>query len=293
MGIQVKCECGAQYNMKEKHAGQAVKCPKCKARIEVPGQVVQQEGDSVFHHDKFLLRQKHFAISAKYYVWDEEGNTILFIRRPAHLIRNFFAVFAGVLAGIAVGTMMGALLSLITNETVSTAIGVLMIVVTPLTIFFVIVLLYKKRHITFYRDDSEQEKLLEIFQDKKVEFITATYTMNDPDGKCIARFRKNFLYNIIRKRWYCFAPEGSLLCVAKEESIILSLLRRLLGTFFGLLRVNFIILQGNSDNIIGEFNRKFTLLDRYVLDMTRDSGNEIDRRIAIALGVLLDTGERR
>jgi len=117
--------------------------------------------------------------------------------------------------------------------------------------------------------------------------------MNDSEGNCLARFRKKFLYNIIRKRWYCFDPEGSLLCIAKEESIILSLLRRILGNFFGLLRVNFIILRGNSDNIIGEFNRKFTLLDRYVLDMTNDSGNDIDRRIAIALGVLLDTGERR
>ncbi|WP_279384179.1 hypothetical protein [Geotalea toluenoxydans] len=41
------------------------------------------------------------------------------------------------------------------------------------------------------------------------------------------------------------------------------------------------------------FNRSFTILDRYVLDMTQDNGQRIDRRLALAMGVLLDTGERR
>ena len=50
---------------------------------------------------------------------------------------------------------------------------------------------------------------------------------------------------------------------------------------------------GESETIIGEFNRKFTLLDRYVLDLTRDPGITLDRRVALALGGMLDTGERR
>jgi len=40
-------------------------------------------------------------------------------------------------------------------------------------------------------------------------------------------------------------------------------------------------------------NRKFTILDRYVLDLTVDKEHRLDRRIALALGILLDTGERR
>jgi hypothetical protein len=49
----------------------------------------------------------------------------------------------------------------------------------------------------------------------------------------------------------------------------------------------------DKETLLGEFNRKFTLLDRYVLDLSRDRSNYLDRRIAIALGVMLDTGERR
>ena len=62
---------------------------------------------------------------------------------------------------------------------------------------------------------------------------------------------------------------------------------------FGLLRTNFLILRGSSDDIVGEFKRKFTILDRYVLDMSADPQRLVDRRIALALGLMLDTGERR
>jgi hypothetical protein len=152
-----------------------------------------------------------------------------------------------------------------------------------------------KRHVTFYDNDRMENRLLEILQDYKWTPINSFYTLRNPDGEVMARFHKNSLYNLIRKRWYCFRPDGSLLCTAKEDSILLSLLRRFIGNLavWLFMRTNFIILEGNSEQIIGEFNRKFTILDRYVLDMSADVNEYLDRRIALALGVLLDTGERR
>ena len=150
-----------------------------------------------------------------------------------------------------------------------------------------------KRHVTFYRDQSKRDKLLDVLQDRKWQPITATYTVRDRTGRTLALLWKNYLYNIIRKRWYVKAPDGTTLYVAKEDSIILSLLRRLLGPLFGLLRTNFIIVRDGSEDVVGEFNRKFTLLDRYVLDLKADGARVLDRRVALALGVMLDTGERR
>ncbi|MDP6506392.1 MAG: hypothetical protein QF886_22400, partial [Planctomycetota bacterium] len=155
------------------------------------------------------------------------------------------------------------------------------------------ILLTKKRHVTFYPDESAETKLLEVFQDKKFQFLKATYTVNDPEGNCLAKLQKNYLYNFFRKRWYCLAPDDSILCIIKEDSVILSLLRRFLGPLFGVLRTNFIIVLPDTDQVIGEFNRKFTLFDSYVLDMTADPGRTLDRRVAIAIGIMLDTGERR
>jgi len=73
---------------------------------------------------------------------------------------------------------------------------------------------------------------------------------------------------------------------------VLSLLRRVLGPLFGLLRTNFVFLRPDGE-VLGEFNRKFTLLDRYVVDLSADTDRALDRRIALAMGIMLDTGERR
>ena len=51
-----------------------------------------------FARDKFLLKQKHFSFSEKYYVWDEQGEVILFIERPSHLLQNLGAAGAGIIA---------------------------------------------------------------------------------------------------------------------------------------------------------------------------------------------------
>jgi hypothetical protein len=71
------------------------------------------------------------------------------------------------------------------------------------------------------------------------------------------------------------------------------MLRRLMGPMLGLLRTNFVLLQPNSEVVLGEFNRKLTLMDKYVLDLSADTNREVDRRLAVALAILLDTGERR
>jgi uncharacterized protein YxjI len=151
----------------------------------------------------------------------------------------------------------------------------------------------KKRHVTFYRDQAMGTPLLEILQDKKFQPIVATYTVRDARGQVLAHLRKNWLYNFIRKRWYMDGPDGREIAVAMEDSALKAFFRRLVGPLFGLLRTNFEIQSGDSDRVVGMFNRRMTLLDRYVLDMTADPRHTMDRRLALALAVMLDSGERR
>jgi hypothetical protein len=58
------------------------------------------------------------------------------------------------------------------------------------------------------------------------------------------------------------SPDAQLQWVAREDSIILSLVRRFVP-FMGLLRTNFIFQLAGSDKVIAEFKRKMTILDRY------------------------------
>ncbi|MDH5679841.1 MAG: hypothetical protein OEZ28_14670 [Nitrospinota bacterium] len=257
-----------------------------------------------FAREKFLLAQKHFSLQQKYYVRDENDNAILFVERPSHLLRNLgallLAVFAGVLSSLAI-VGIGAFISqqLERGTVAAQVIGVLVVAFALLALagvaFVVLVKMSKKRHVTIYDNDKLTTELLKIFQDKKVEFLTATFTVAFPDGQVLALFQKNYLWNLFRKRWYCTTPDGKPLFTAMEDSVLKSILRRLLGPLFGILRTNFVFLKGDGafDESLGQFNRKFTLRDKYVLDMTEDRRMFIDRRLAVAMAVMLDTGERR
>jgi len=295
MSVRVTCQCGTSYELKDEFAGKLVKCPQCGRENRVPGGVLMQvQSDPVFDRDVYLLRQQLLKISEKYDVADEQGNNIIYIERPAHFLQNLGAILAAFAAAILVFVAF----TMVAEQTPvgSAARGILLILGTVLAIVAlgaVGIPLSAKRHVTFYRDGSKRDRLIEVLQDKKFQPITATYTVRDLRGKPLARFAKNILWNLIRKRWYVYAPDGRLQYIAKEDSVILSLLRRFLGPMFGLLRTNFIFLRPDSEDVIGEFKRKFTILDRYVLDMTGDPQRLMDRRVALALGVMLDTGERR
>jgi uncharacterized protein YxjI len=250
------------------------------------------EADPRFDRDTFLLRQKHLAINEKYTVWDENGAPLFFVERPAHLLRNLLALFGGLAAGGAIFSLLG-----FTFQAMPDSLQPFYLLVGSLFAVLVVILVYvqleMKRHVEFYGDESRRTKLLRVMQDKKLELFTATFTVTDGRGKPVGSFRKNYLYDFFRKQWECRDSGGTLLFIAREDSIIKSILRRLLGPMLGLLRINFIFIDSVSGDTIGEFNRSFTILDRYVLDMDQDRGRRIDRRLALAMGVMLDTGERR
>lgn len=251
--------------------------------------------DPVFRRSKFLLRQKHPAFSEEYDVWDESGNPLLFIVRPLSLIRNFLAALLTVLLlAVALGGCLALGLALPGGSIVRVPLMILTVAGGVLGAVLAGVACYAPRHAYVYRDDSRRERLLTIEQDRAWTVFSASYTVKDVDGTVLARLRKNYFYNCFRRRWTCEAPDGTLLSVIKEDTLLFSLMRRYVGSFFGLLRTNFVFLKGAAEeDVIGELNRGFTILDRYVLDLTADEEGHLDRRVALAAGVLLDTGERR
>jgi len=298
MSVRVTCQCGTSYELKDEFAGKLVKCPQCGRENRVPdaggGVPMQVQADAVFDRDIFLLRQQLLRISEKYDVADDKGNNIIYIERPAHFLQNFGAILAAFAAAVLVFVAFVTVADQTPVGSAARAILVILGAVLAIVALMAVgIPLSAKRHVTFYRDGSKRDRLIEVLQDRKFQPITATYTVRDFRGKPLARFAKNILWNLIRKRWYVSGADGRLQYIAKEDSVILSLLRRFLGPMFGLLRTNFIFLRPDSEEVIGEFKRKFTILDRYVLDMSGDPQRLMDRRVALALGVMLDTGERR
>lgn len=295
--LVVACPCGEVYELKPEYAGRLLECPTCGRHLRAgrapgaPPPPAPPGADPAFDRDVFLLRQRVFTVASEYEIWDPDGKPILYVARPTYLFRTLFAYVVAVVAAI---TIIGW-----TVQTASAAppgAAILMVVLLyPAAVFVFLVVsmsLRPLRHVTVWRDESRRTVLLRVLQDQRVALLARTYTVVAATGEPIAKLRKTYLHNVVRKRWYVETPGGRPLALAIEDSIVLSLLRRLLGTFFGFLRTNFLI-QRPDETVVGELNRKFTLLDRYVLDLSADPERTFDRRIALALGVMLDTGERR
>lgn len=247
--------------------------------------------DPLFSLHRYLLNQKVLRINEQYTVADESGRPLIFIERKAHLIRRYLALVLGFIIGVPGGILVG---SLAHQYTQSPILSVSLGFIVGLVLFVgIIVLIEARRHIQFYADERREKLLLQIHQNEKLTLIRATYDVRLPDGSMLGRLIKPQWADLFRKVWKMEGPDQTLWATAHEDSLILALLRRFIGPLFGLLRTNFVIYRPGTESVLGQFNRKMTLFDRYVLDMTADPQFELDRRMALALAVMLDTGENR
>lgn len=301
MAIQVECPCGRTLRLKNEFAGERIRCPDCDGTIDVPA--IAPQADALFDRDRFLLRQRVMSISQVYDVRDDHDRSILYVKRPTALwwailgilagVVVFFLIFLGGLAVLQMLTLDGGGRRIDGPFVGALVIG--LVLLSILSTIATVVAIIPRRHVFFYRDPGQKESVLEIHQKSKLMPFRPRYTLVCPEQGPIATFSKNVFYSLFRKRWWCHDLEGNAICTAYEDSIILSLLRRLFGPAFGLLRTNYVIVRGSSADgeRVGEFNRTLTLFDRYVLDLSADPTRSLDRRIALAMGVMLDTGDGR
>ncbi|HEU5323694.1 MAG TPA: hypothetical protein VFX28_23020 [Methylomirabilota bacterium] len=293
-GVLLSCPCGEVYELRPELAGRLLECPACGRHLRAGrGAAARAAGPAPggpFDRDVFLLRQRALAIRSKYEVWAEDGTPVLFVERPTFPVRTALAYGLGVVAAWMVLAWASSIAH--AERGVSGLVALAAYLVVPAVFVMVSMSARPLRHVTVWRDESRREVLLRVLQDQRVALLTRTYTVVLPGGEALARLRKSYLHNVLRKRWYVETPAGRRVAVAVEDSIVLSLLRRVLGPLFGVLRTNFVLLRPEGE-VLGELNRKLTLLDRYVLDLTADPERTLDRRVALALGIMLDTGERR
>ena len=161
---------------------------------------------------------------------------------------------------------------------------------------------FARRNITVFGDDSKSEPLLFISQDHYWEIFHRSFTVADADGQVIAKLSRNNFTSLFRRGWIIMAPSGATIARAREDSLLLAAIRRIVqfipfvALIGGIIKTDFHFLARDStgnEQKIGAFNRRLTLFDKYVLDLTEDSERKLDRRVALAVGVLLDTAEKR
>ncbi len=245
--------------------------------------------------DKYLIRQKLMAISERYAVLGENGEELLFVQRPAHVMRNLLALLAGALIALVSIGLLVAIFTGMGEGPATIAVAIIVGAVGLAATLIVTIRLQPYRHTLICTDRDYRQNVLSVTQDNKVHPILQRFSLRvgGPEGPVLARFSKNVLWNLLRRRWQIMLPDGRTVALAMEDSLLLSILRRTVGQYLPFFRTNFVIIRASDRKLLGMFNRKFSIRDNYALDLSHDRTRELDRRVALAIGILLDTGERR
>ena len=151
-----------------------------------------------------------------------------------------------------------------------------------------------KEDIRFYGDEQEKQELFRIKARSVFDTGGARYDVTAADGGPIGVLHHQ-LKSLIRSTWRMTDADDHEVAIAQERSLPLAIARRVIdfvpyGEWIP-IPYNFDLLS--NGRVIGHLNRKFQLRDRYVLDLSGDSDRRVDRRLAIALAIGLDTLQNR
>jgi uncharacterized protein YxjI len=145
-----------------------------------------------------------------------------------------------------------------------------------------------KEDIRFFADESQSEELFRL-NARQVLDVRGRFDVVAGDGTPIAVLEKVFGASLLRSTWRVLSPEGEEIAVAREQNQLVAILRRIQNTIP--LPYHFEILADGRP--LGQVRRRFSLRDRYDVDLTNDVERRLDRRAAIALAVALDALQRR
>jgi uncharacterized protein YxjI len=153
-----------------------------------------------------------------------------------------------------------------------------------------------KEDIRFFADEEETTELFRIKARRMLE-IGGNYDVTTPDGQKIGVLQKVFGRSLFRSTWRILDEHESVLATGQERSLFLAIARRLIdfvpyvGEYIP-IPYNF-ELNDPEGKRIGGMDRKFQIRDKYLLDLSDDHERRVDRRLAIALAIGLDTLQNR
>jgi len=153
-----------------------------------------------------------------------------------------------------------------------------------------------RENIRFFADESETQELFHIQARQWLDTGGSRYDVVDAHDGSIGVLEHLFKKSLFRSTWRVASPLGEEIAVAQERSQAMAILRRVIDfvpDYGGLIPIpyNFDILHG--ERVIGGMDRKFKLRDQYVLDLAGDTEKALDRRLAVALAIGLDTLQNR
>ena len=159
-----------------------------------------------------------------------------------------------------------------------------------------------KEKVMFYTDET-RDKLAFTFRAEKVMDVHGRYFVEDPNGKLLGMFRKEFMQSLINSTWTVMDADGNELYRVKESNQALAILRRFGGEIpvIGLvvemtllfLKYHFVFIDLRTNQEVGQLRKTTLFRDQYVLESTDDAWSRLDWRVYAAMVVALDALQSR
>jgi uncharacterized protein YxjI len=152
-----------------------------------------------------------------------------------------------------------------------------------------------KEDIRFYADEGETQELFRIKARSILDFGGSRYDVLEGEERIGLLWHK-LRESLIRTAWHVGGPDEQEIAIARERSAAGAIARRVVdfvpyvGGYIP-IPYNFEILIDGE--VAGGMDRKFKVRDQYVLDLSGDREKRLDRRLAVALAVGLDTLQNR
>lgn len=159
-----------------------------------------------------------------------------------------------------------------------------------------------KEKVAFYTDASK-DKLAFTFRAEKVMDVHGKYFVEDPDGKFLGAFKKEFGKSLLNSTWDILDDKDQPLIVIRESNQFLAIARRVAGwiPFIGdildiltnFFRYHFSFRQAGTNDEIGMYSKTTLFRDYYRLEMNDDAYALRDWRVFAAMAVALDALQSR
>jgi uncharacterized protein YxjI len=158
-----------------------------------------------------------------------------------------------------------------------------------------------KEDIRFYTDDSKQVEIMRIKARQRFD-PRARYDVTDDRGGKIGEIQKVFGESLLRSTYRIYDASGAELATARERSMLVALVRRLVGfipyvgDYADWLPIPYHFDFVRGDQVLGSHDRRtglFKFRDVYDIDMSADPERSVDRRLVLAIAVGMDALQAR
>jgi hypothetical protein len=214
---------------------------------------------------------------------DEAEQPLFYFRRTMNLVGCFAALVAAAIG--AAGTTALVVL-LFQHRPLATA--AVLLLTGGFAIF--VTMLIPRRDFVLSSEPTLASPSLLLVQESRFSFPTLCYSLRLPDGRTLATLSRPSISRFGRHRWI-IRIGGARVGTAIQSSLAIALVQNIVGSLFGLLRTPYEIQY--LGRAAGSIAQPPDEQHHTMLDLTDDPVATLDRRIALALVVIVDAVEKQ